>query len=413
MALPAFSTHWTTEDVEAWLKDNGFGHFKDLFCKKNSIDGAALLMLTEADLKALLDGLPRRTFGLGDIKRFMLCLQKVQLENGQAIQDLLVTKTCEETDIKQCPETSHKMSVKNQHTSYGPDARLTAPEPEYIKCLLSFVYMALVAYFLCLCTVIANDRLPNMTKYPPLPDIILDNVPYTPVAFKLSEVCISSLLVIVILVVIFHKHRFIMIRRGCAIMATAYFLRAVSIVLTGLSVPSEHTVCIPYPEDDIWRKFARAFNNWRGCGMSMMGVQNCGDYMFSGHTVVACILHFSILEYTPRHLFRLRVFCWTMTLLAMFLILASHEHYTIDVFIGFCITATLHRYYHLLANNGAFSQRDSLWFPIFSYLESNVHGPIPNEYEFSLDKSLDVLLAKSKTRSKAWILSLVRYLQDD
>ena len=46
----------------------------------------------------------------------------------------------------------------------------------------------------------------------------------------------------------------------------------------------------------VWGKVERALNIWRGCGMSIQGVRSCGDYMFSGHTVIVTILNFFITE---------------------------------------------------------------------------------------------------------------------
>lgn len=69
----------------------------------------------------------------------------------------------------------------------------------------------------------------------------------------------------------------------------------------------------------------------------------------------------------------------------IFFILSGHEHYSIDVFIAFYITSRLFLYYHTLANNQSLMQRDTgrtrIWFPLFSFFESDVDGIVPNEYE--------------------------------
>jgi hypothetical protein len=66
----------------------------------------------------------------------------------------------------------------------------------------------------------------------------------------------------------------------------------------------------------------------------------------------------------------------------MILILAAHEHYTIDVFIAFFLTSRLFLYYHSLANNAVLYSRSdnriSIWFPMFSYFEKNVQYMVPN-----------------------------------
>lgn len=40
----------------------------------------------------------------------------------------------------------------------------------------------------------------------------------------------------------------------------------------------------------------RAFAIWSGFGMTLTGVHTCGDYMFSGHTVVLTMLNFFVTE---------------------------------------------------------------------------------------------------------------------
>ena len=66
----------------------------------------------------------------------------------------------------------------------------------------------------------------------------------------------------------------------------------------------------------------------------------------------------------------------------MILILAAHEHYSIDVFIAFFLTSRLFLYYHSLANNAVLYSRSdnrlSVWFPMFSYFERNIQCMVPN-----------------------------------
>jgi hypothetical protein len=76
---------------------------------------------------------------------------------------------------------------------------------------------------------------------------------------------------------------------------------------------------------------------------------------------------------------------WIFNVFGLFFILGAHEHYSIDVFVAFYITSRLFLYYHSLANNKVLFQRDhkrvKIWFPLFSYFESNIHSIVPNEYQ--------------------------------
>lgn len=133
-------------------------------------------------------------------------------------------------------------------------------------------------------------------------------------------------------------------------------------------------------------------------GLSIQGVRSCGDYMFSGHTVILTLINHCITECKSRrepteHLSFLRVdttsdfyvvhlLSWFCNIFGMILILAAHEHYTIDVFIAFFLTSRLFLYYHSLANNAVLHSRSdnrlSIWFPMFSYFEKNVQCMVPN-----------------------------------
>lgn len=55
--------------------------------------------------------------------------------------------------------------------------------------------------------VVVHERVPDMKKYPPLPDIFLDNVPHIPWAFHMCEVTGTLLFCIWVCVLIVHKHR--------------------------------------------------------------------------------------------------------------------------------------------------------------------------------------------------------------
>ncbi len=96
---------------------------------------------------------------------------------------------------------------------------------------------------------------------------------------------------------------------------------------------------------------------------------------------------FFILD-TPRNWNFIHTMSWVLNLFGIFFILAAHEHYSIDVFIAFYLTTRLFLYYHTLANTQAYqhSRRARIWFPLFSFFECNVTGPVPNEYGWPFSK---------------------------
>ena len=159
-----------------------------------------------------------------------------------------------------------------------------------------------------------------MKTYPPLPDLILDNLPLIPWAFELCEYIAMLLSCIWLVVLIAHKHRLaailvvivpcsmIIMRRMFSLTGTVFLLRCVTMLITSLSVPGVHLECRANVSfsfahsfhsqsyGSLWEKFTQALRIWSGLGMSIQGVRTCGDYMFSGHTTAVTLLNHFITE---------------------------------------------------------------------------------------------------------------------
>ncbi|XP_015586258.1 sphingomyelin synthase-related 1 isoform X2 [Cephus cinctus] len=394
---------WTVDDVQEWLKETGNGHFTYLFRDIHAIDGKVLLTMREEDLRS--DSVNIRK--IGDLKRLAISIKQLQRENVAALYELGYIDLLPSTNFyahqrHEIPSSggtvNNEGSVEHEFysTSVSEDGQASHLPPEIWKGFISLAYLFVVTWITAFVMVIVHDRVPDMKKYPPLPDIFLDNVPHIPWAFDMCEVTGTILFAIWLTVLIFHKYRFILLRRFFALSGTVFLLRCVTMLITSLSVPGAHLQCQPrnVPAEEwssgtaykeLYNKIAMAYVIWRGAGMSIQGVRTCGDYMFSGHTVALTMLNFFITEYTSRQLYFLHTFTWMLNMFGIFFILAAHEHYSIDVFVAFYITSRLFLYYHTLANNQALMQRDSnrtrIWFPLFSFFESSVDGIVPNEYE--------------------------------
>ncbi|XP_030641911.1 sphingomyelin synthase-related protein 1 [Chanos chanos] len=412
-ALPGGSVQgWSTKQVARWLKEQGFCDYVELLCTRHRLDGASLLSLTEYDLRSP----PLELKVLGDIKRLMIALRKLQRQNGARSQDIgsnpgswsglnghivadggHITASgggdwlCNGGDcrLREGVGTVTVLRDEQGHAySNGKFKHLGRLDPEYWKTVLSLVYVISVFGFTSFVMVLVHERVPDMQTYPPLPDIFLDSVPRIPWAFAMAEACGLVLCYILLLVLLLHKHRSILFRRLCSLMGTVFLLRCVTMFVTSLSVPGQHLQCSGKMYGDTWVKLKRALEIWSGFGMSLTGVHTCGDYMFSGHTVVLTMLNFFVTEYTPRNWNIIHTMSWVLNLFGIFFILAAHEHYSIDVFIAFYITTRLFLYYHTLANTRAYqhSRRARIWFPLFSFFECNVNGTVPNEYCWPLSQ---------------------------
>ncbi|XP_034040672.1 sphingomyelin synthase-related protein 1-like isoform X2 [Thalassophryne amazonica] len=411
---------WHCTQVAQWLQEEGFGEYVELLCTHHRLDGPSLLTLTEADLR----GPPLGLTVLGDIKRLVLSLRRLQRQNRTQLEDLGLRPTdrfsaeilqsavgfewtcngadwrssisdreCNGTELRQRNRDRLRYSTReglcHVHSNGSCQEHLPGRlDPEVWKTVLSSIYVMFVFGFTSFVMVIVHERVPDMRTYPPLPDIFLDSVPRIPWAFAMAEACGVILCYMFLLVLLLHKHRSILFRRLCCLMGTVFLLRCCTMFVTSLSVPGQHLQCVSKMYGDTWAKIERALAIWSGFGMTLTGVQTCGDYMFSGHTVVITMLNFFVTEYTPRSWHLIHTISWVLNLFGIFFILAAHEHYSIDVFIAFYITTRLFLYYHTLANTRAYhqSRRARIWFPMFSFFECNVNGPVPNQYHWPFNK---------------------------
>ncbi|XP_042611258.1 sphingomyelin synthase-related protein 1-like [Cyprinus carpio] len=388
--------HWTPKHVGRWLREEGFCDYVNLLCNKHRLDGTSLLTLSEYDLRSP----PLELKVLGDIKRLMVSLRKLQKQNTDVLEELGLSYDghspqnstggvdwlCNGESARDCDAVLDTLSSDQYHQynngKYKQQPAETGPLSTGRPSSAS-VYVVFVFGFTSFVMVIVHERVPDMRTYPPLPDIFLDSVPRIPWAFAMAEACGVILCSVWLLVLLLHKHRSILLRRLWSLMGTVFMLRCITMFVTSLSVPGQHLQCTGKIYGDMWAKLQRAVAIWSGFGMTLTGVQTCGDYMFSGHTVVLTILNFFVTEYTPRSWNFIHTLSWVLNLFGIFFILAAqHEHYSIDVFISLYITTRLFLYYHTLANTHAYQQsrRARIWFPMFSFFECNVNGPVPNEY---------------------------------
>jgi len=409
---------WSISDVRSWLTDLGMARYTKIICDQHKIDGHALLMLQEQDLRQP----PLELEVLGDIKHLVYHLNYLkynlvypdkrvkycltQSSSSHSMRNPSPAKWSDTLDISSSDESSsgrdppRRLSGLIRNSNQPRSTHLPSPKsnlattlnPERWKLALAICYALFVSWLTAVVMTVVHDRVPDMNKYPPLPDIILDNVPHIPWAFEMTEITGMTLLTIWLLVILFHKHRFIIARRFFAIAGTIFLLRCFTMIITSLSVPGVHLDCKPRPYGTWANRLHNAYIIWSGAGMSLQGVRTCGDYMFSGHTVSLTLLNFFITEYTSRRIFFLHTFTWLCNCFGVFFILAAHEHYSIDVFVAFYITSRLFLYYHTLVNNRAVTKyqesfdakRTWFYFPLFSFFEQNIDGRIPNEFQLPL-----------------------------
>ena len=241
--------NWTRKDVGLWLRGKGFTDYADLFVNHHKIDGKALLALNEDDLR----NPPLELKILGDIKRIWLEIDALQERDNRTISRSALANGCvKRKDVDQID--SFERTATNlggwlpEEDTDSDDERLDIVHPfsnisETGRTLISLLYAFTVFFVTSFVMVFVHDRVPDMKKYPPLPDIVLDNVPLIPWAFKMCEVTALILSVVLAIVLFLHKHRLIVVRRIAALCGTVFLLRCVTMFVTSLSVPGIHLEC--------------------------------------------------------------------------------------------------------------------------------------------------------------------------
>lgn len=127
-------------------------------------------------------------------------------------------------------------------------------------------------------------------------------------------------------------------------------------------------------------------------GLSINGQHvYCGDYIYSGHTVILTVSSLLIQEYTPRKWRPLHWLSWLVTCLGVVFVMVAHGHYTVDVLIAYYVTTRVFWMYHTMASNTILKQNGPAnylsrlwWYRIFTYFERNVGGVVPRRYEWPL-----------------------------
>merc|ERR550519_3323577 len=109
--------------------------------------------------------------------------------------------------------------------------------------------------------------------------------------------------------------------------------------VTVLPKPDKHYTCVPkrnvtnvtfsvIPER-VWTIFS-------GGGLTINGKHvYCGDYIFSGHTVVFVMAYLCIKQYTPERFYPIHWLSLLTSVTGVVFLLLARSHYTVDIIIAY------------------------------------------------------------------------------
>ncbi|CAG7716201.1 unnamed protein product [Allacma fusca] len=257
------------------------------------------------------------------------------------------------------------------------------------KTAVAFVFLFCNFILATLSLALTHERLPDRNTSKPLPDIVLDNVNTQDWALDVSEILIIIMTAVTFFIMIFHKHRWIVFRRAFVILGVLYLMRSITMYVTVLPVASYTYYCSPKANYTSFLLIAkRVIQLVSGFGLSINGQQTyCGDYIYSGHTVILVTAYLLIQEYTPKKFYLFHWATWLASLTGIVMVLVARGHYTVDVLIAYYAATRIFWIYHTMAHNPQLKNASTSnflsriwWFPIFRYLEGNVGGVLPKVY---------------------------------
>ncbi|KAG5885436.1 hypothetical protein JTB14_020772 [Gonioctena quinquepunctata] len=324
----------------------------------------------------------------GDLYQRQPLLPNTSKENkwGHSAQSGTEYYDEEEEDIQKSTERNGNISIELPSPS--------REEPRFPQERCKTLLAAIIMFFNFVLTLtslsLVHERVPNKE---PLPDVFLDNVPAYDWALDVSEYIIIFCVNTSMIAMIFHKHRFIVFRRIFLLMSLLYMYRAITMYVTVLPLSNSSYPCSPKSNETSPLMIAkRVVKLMSGLGLSVNGQHvYCGDFIYSGHTVILVFTCLLISEYTPKKLYLIHWLYGLLSCLGIIMLELSHGHYTVDVIIAYFITTRIFWTYHTLANNPSLKQHSpnnflgrEWWFSMFLYFERNVEGPLPKKFNWPL-----------------------------
>ncbi|CAG9534839.1 unnamed protein product [Cercopithifilaria johnstoni] len=260
-------------------------------------------------------------------------------------------------------------------------------------------YKAAISVGLLITAAVCNDLVlsfihEKVPQEPPLPDAVFAHTPYIPWALTVSEYLMLASFTCMLALTLIHRHRWIVLRRIAVIGSLLYFGRCLTMLVTQVPIADPNYYCSPRLSDadyTLTNIVLRAMRIVSGAGLMINGKHTlCGDYIYSGHTVVLVTSCLFITEYSPRHWKPLHFFSIMVSTAGVVLLLISRAHYTIDVIISYWISTRVFWTYHTLAAFPSLRNANShcnhlskfYWYRLFLFMEGNLHRPVPRRFDW-------------------------------
>lgn len=381
LPLPIYYRHCnnnTDSNITSILKSK-----KDYLFNEDTNSGSSAILYSEYNEQHVEETVPL-TYRSGHI-RYDLHSDILGVPVTKESQKLKHSQTCNSPRTPKRDNYRSALKRSSQETELYPEEKLKTA----IAALLAYLGFTITATSI----VLTHERVPDRENYGPLPDVVLDHLQPIDWALDCSEYIIIISINSACLLLLFHRHRFILFRRLLLIVALLYLYRAVTMYITVLPMSSRTYHCERKMVNITFTElFKRILKLMSGLGLSINGKHiYCGDFIYSGHTVTLVLSYLIIKEYTSEKFWILHWIYWLLAVLGIFFLQVAHGHYSVDILLAYYITTRVFWTYHTLANNKELKESSSRncfsrewWFRIFQYFERNVGDRIPNDFDWPL-----------------------------
>ena len=319
-------------------------------------------------------------------------------------------------------------SISASPEAAGAADRLQQIPVERLKTLFFLGYCLFGSFLAVLNLQITNQRVEHdHNKQMPLRDVIWDlqnftmKKPALPELFRFTELWGITQMTMFFAMLACHKHRLVILRRFFFVIGTLYIYRCFTTLVTSLPVPGLHIVC--QPKFDLsgggsapFMVLKQTLVTLSGGGMQMANDPKlgCGDYLFSGHTIVILGSLLFNFRYMPKMIHPViyqfwRYTCFGMSLIGIFCVILAHEHYTIDVVVAYYFITTLFRNVHAILDSKSCKQ-DMMkeYIPPIEF-EDRLHK-INNEgcHRFPTSRRSDTKFTSNQMRTN-WFVPLIMW----
>ena len=210
---------WTVVQVKQWLIEKNLADCVEILCNQQKINGEILMQFEENEILHLTNK-PQLWLAIKQLKEHdsiqistdfnhnhgtsLVIPMASPLEHRSSSSSTLHSQ-CSETTV--FIEPNEQEEIEDQPITRCCSMLIIRSDRK--KTFFAFLLAFSTVYFCSFIVTIVDERLPNPKYFPPLPDLILDNIQQIPWAFAVTEKLIITEISILVLVLAFHRYRLV------------------------------------------------------------------------------------------------------------------------------------------------------------------------------------------------------------